>query len=225
MFYSPLYVGVVGLILAVAAVWAVPKRHTIFWAVVATFSLLITFGGNTFLYSPLYLIAPGFSIFRGQERWAMAFAFSLSVLAGYGFQAASSGRRRAGGGSAGTQEQQGEENSQFAIRNSQFAIRFTKYLFFFAILLTVAFFYGSTTPAGAPTARFTACWRASSLLAVLTLLAWLLWTFAPYLPPNLFAVLAVTLICLDLFSVNWQTNLYPQPPEWHTQNAHRRAGH
>jgi hypothetical protein len=90
-FYSPLYVGVVGLILAVWVVWAAPGRHTIFWGVVAVLSLLVTFGGNTFLYSPLYLIAPGFSIFRGQERWAMAFAFSLSVLAGYGFKVASSG--------------------------------------------------------------------------------------------------------------------------------------
>ncbi|MDH3675142.1 MAG: YfhO family protein, partial [Anaerolineae bacterium] len=41
--------------------------------------------------------------------------------------------------------------------------------------------------------------------------------FSPRLNPILFTAIAAALICFDLFSVNWQTNLFPQPPEWHTQ--------
>jgi hypothetical protein len=81
----------------------------------------------------------------------------------------------------------------------------------------VAFFYGLNNTGWSSDSPFYGLLAASSLLAVLTLLAWLLWIFAPHLPPNIFTALTVALICLDLFSVNWQTNLYSQPPEWHTQ--------
>ncbi len=212
--YSPLYVGVVGLVLALAAVWLRPNRHTIFWGAVAALSLLIAFGGNTFLYSPLYLVAPGFSIFRGQERWAMAFAFSLSVLAGYGFSRVAEAQ---GEKSVTRHSSLVTRNSPFTIHHSPFTIRLTRSLFLFAILLTVAFFFGLNNTGWSADSPFYGLLAASSLLAVLALLMWLLWIFAPYLPRNVFAALTVALVCLDLFSVNWQTNLYPQPPEWHTQ--------
>ena len=84
--YSPLYIGIIGLILALTVVFTWPTRQTLFWGAVAFLSLLISFGGNTFLYSPLYLFIPGFSIFRGQERWAFPVAFSLSILTAYGLR-------------------------------------------------------------------------------------------------------------------------------------------
>lgn len=196
--YSPLYVGMLGLLLAVWVVFAAPNRHTIFWGLAAGVSLLITFGGNTFLYSPLYLWVPGFSIFRGQERWAFATAFSLSVLAGYGFY-------------------QLTINNEQLSRNGQAVARLAKYFFFFALLLALAFFFGLNSTGWSVDSPFYGLLGAAILLALLSALAWLLLQLAPRLPPVAFAALAVALVCFDLFSVNWQTNLYPQPPEWHTQ--------
>jgi hypothetical protein len=217
-FYSPLYVGIVGLILAVWVSFATPNRHTIFWGCVMLAALLISFGGNTFLYSPLYLFTPGFAIFRGQERWAFAVAFSLSVLAGYGFRQLSTfGNYQLSITNYQlpiTNYQSSISNLQSPISNLQFL---AKYLFFFALLLTFLFFYGLNDTGWTPNSPFYSLLGASTFLTILLALTWLLWNFAGRLPPALFTGLTAALICLDLFSVNWQTNLYPQPPEWHTQ--------
>lgn len=103
--YSPLYIGVVGLGLAFVAVgaaamrshWragevdvALPLRHrwgAFFFLGLAGIALLLSFGGNGFLYPLFYHLAPGFNLFRGQERAAFLVAFGLSVLAGYGLLA------------------------------------------------------------------------------------------------------------------------------------------
>jgi hypothetical protein len=214
-FYSPLYVGIVGLILALWVTFARPStfarlnRHTTFWAVVAFITLLISFGGNTFLYSPLYLFTPGFSIFRGQERWAFATAFSLSVLAGYGFKEllrqVTDGKRI------------DEISKRYTIRNTQYLLRFTQYLLLFTLLLTFLFFYGLNDTGWTPNSPFYNLLGGATLLTLLLALAWLLWKFSTRLHPFIFTGLAAALICLDLFTANWQTNLYPELPEWHTQ--------
>ncbi|MCZ7567197.1 MAG: YfhO family protein [Ardenticatenaceae bacterium] len=100
--YSPLYVSVAGLGLAVLALWRLataggqlvlparspgPANVTVmaFFAGVTLFFLLVSYGGNGFLYALLYRwSAPGWKLFRGQERAAYIVAFGLSVLAGYG---------------------------------------------------------------------------------------------------------------------------------------------
>ena len=193
--YSPLYVGIAGLLLALWVVFAAPSRHTTFWAAVAAVTLLISFGGNTFLYSPLYLAVPGFSIFRGQERWAFAAAFSLSTLTGYGFAHLTAAARPA----------------RHGLR------RLTTILFLLALLLVFLFFYGLNDTGWTPASPFFGLLNAATLLMILAALAWLLWRFAPRLPPVWLTGLTAALLCFDLFTVNWQTNLYPQPPEWHTQ--------
>jgi len=196
-FYSPLYIGIIGLVLALWVIFASPNRHTIFWAIVASMTLLISFGGNTFFYTPLYLWIPGFSIFRGQERWALATAFSLSVLTGYGFR------------------QLLAEIQHDSRLSSLLAL--TKWLFFLALLLTFIFFYGLNNTGWTPASPFYDLLGGATLLTILLALAWLLWKFAPRLPLNLLTILTGALICFDLFTANWQTNLYPELPEWHTQ--------
>ena len=201
-FYSPLYIGIVGLILALWVIFAAPNRYIIFWAAVAGITLLISFGGNSFVYSPLYLFSPGFSIFRGQERWAFAFVFSLSVLVGYGF-------------------------NQLSIINYQLLAptpnsrpspqSLTKYLFFFALLLTFLFFYGLNDTGWTPASPFFDLLGASTLLIILLILTWLLWKFSSRLHPTIFTLVTAALICFDLLSVNWTTNLSPQLPEEQTQ--------
>jgi hypothetical protein len=81
-----IYAGILPLILATAGV-ALPlrrSRETVFWAVVAGLALLLSLGRATVLYSLLYLLAPGFNLFQGQERALQVFALALAILAGYG---------------------------------------------------------------------------------------------------------------------------------------------
>jgi len=80
--WSPLYVGLVPLLLACVALITVRQRRVAFWGGVAVLSLLTSLGSNGFLYPILYRVAPGFSLFRGQERAAFTFSFALAVLAG-----------------------------------------------------------------------------------------------------------------------------------------------
>jgi hypothetical protein len=82
---SPEYVGVVSLVLiALALGLAQPRREVFFWAGAGLVSLLLAFGGNTFLYPLFYLLLPGFEAVRQQERAFLIYSFSAAVLAGYG---------------------------------------------------------------------------------------------------------------------------------------------
>jgi hypothetical protein len=82
---SPLYGGVVTLLLALGAPILVRTRMVRFWAGLGLVALLLSFGGNLFLYPAFHLLVPGFSIFRSQERAVLILALALAMLAGYGF--------------------------------------------------------------------------------------------------------------------------------------------
>ncbi|MCL7451515.1 MAG: YfhO family protein [Anaerolineae bacterium] len=82
---SPQYVGILPLVLAVAALLVKrSRREVVFWTVVAVAAFLLAFGRHTFLYSLAYLGLPGFGAVRDQERIIYLFGFAISVLAGYG---------------------------------------------------------------------------------------------------------------------------------------------
>ena len=204
-YYSPLYVGVMGLLLAALALFygrpdrGFDQRWIIFWGGWGGFAFLVSFGGNTFFYSPLYLVAPGFALFRGQERWAFAVAFSLSLLAGYGMQALLDQRRRAG-----------------VLAGFMPVIG---WLWVGAIGLVIVFFYGLNETGWSAENPFYRLLNASVLLSLLLVLALIDFRVARNTQIAARVVVAgVSLVILfDLFTVNWQTNLYPQRPEWHTQ--------
>ena len=112
--WSPLYVGILPLALALAALlaWArTPSAATPglttrsnpatppiapatssssaladipFWAFTVLLALLLSLGRHGFLFDLFYLGAPGFDLFRGQERAALLVAFGLAMLAGAG---------------------------------------------------------------------------------------------------------------------------------------------
>lgn len=103
--FSPLYISVVGLGLAILGIgnWlfgssshAPPLPHSPtpplptpysllpFFTLLTLVALLLSFGGNAFLYPIFYRLLPGWDLFRGQERAALLVALGLSVLAGYG---------------------------------------------------------------------------------------------------------------------------------------------
>ncbi len=81
--YSPLWVGITGLALALVAVWRrLPQAG--FWGLVALLALLWSFGANSVVFPALYNLLPGLRFFRGQERAAYLVANSLAILAGIG---------------------------------------------------------------------------------------------------------------------------------------------
>lgn len=93
--YSPLYIGLLPLALAALAVCAAVVnriRHGArkssagvwFWGIVAVVALLISFGNQLPLFGVLYWLAPGFRLFRDQERYALIVVWALSLLAAYG---------------------------------------------------------------------------------------------------------------------------------------------
>jgi hypothetical protein len=81
--WSPLYSGIAALALAGFALWA-NEGSARFWGVVVAVALALSFGGATIFYRLAYLVAPGFSWFRGQERAAYLIAYGLAILAGLG---------------------------------------------------------------------------------------------------------------------------------------------
>ncbi|MCB9451938.1 MAG: YfhO family protein [Anaerolineaceae bacterium] len=81
--FSPLYMGIVGLALAIIALWR-RLPGTLFWGITALLALGLSFGANSALFPALYNLLPGMRFFRGQERAAFLVANSLAILAGLG---------------------------------------------------------------------------------------------------------------------------------------------
>ncbi len=82
---SPVYVGIASLVLiGLALALGRPRFQIYFWAALGLASLLLAFGGSTFLYPSFYLLAPGFETVRQQERVLLLYSFSAGLLAGYG---------------------------------------------------------------------------------------------------------------------------------------------
>lgn len=78
--WAPLYLGVAGLLLALGSILRFRKGAR-FWLLVIGVGLFLSMGGKNVVYDLFYLLVPGFSIFRQQERIASIVAFSLVVLA------------------------------------------------------------------------------------------------------------------------------------------------
>lgn len=101
--FSPLYIGVVGLGLALIGVVqgrqraleakplsadaSSPPHYPLFFVVLGLLALLLSYGDNGFLYPLAYHYAPGWQLFRGQERAAFLVAISFSALIGLGMAA------------------------------------------------------------------------------------------------------------------------------------------
>lgn len=218
-FYSPLYVGVLPLLLAVWAALVLRQRETTYWGGLATGALLLSFGGETFLYTPFYLLVPGFSVFRDQERAAFIVSFALAVLAGYGFKYQTS-------------------NQQTPNSKLQTVVG---WLLVGAVGLVLLFFYGLNNAGWQDDSPFNFLLGRSVWLAILLALIWGVMKIGEWrsetrdlgsgtsgkrlktgervqrtTPYSLLAISYLLLVTFDLFSVNWKTNINPSLPEAQT---------
>lgn len=82
--WQPLYVGVLGVLLAVAGLRNRRFGERRLWLIVLAVALVLSFGANALGFDIFYLLAPGYGQFRSQERHAAVASFALCVLATYG---------------------------------------------------------------------------------------------------------------------------------------------
>jgi len=194
---SPLYVGILPLFLAILAPLSKRNREVIFWTCLALGALLLSFGGNTFAYSLFYLFAPGFTLFRSQERAAFVFSFCLALLAGYGVRLL-------------TQAMPKTVKARF-----YGFYRFTSYLVWGALGLVFLTFYGFMDTGQVAGSIFSSALGRSILLVILlTLSLGLLYLrLRRIVRERLLVGFFVAVIVFDLFTVNWKNNLQEARPE------------
>lgn len=193
--WSPLYVGLVPLLLVVPAMLSHGRRLAFFWLAIALGAFVLSLGGATFLYNLLYQWVPGFNLFRSQERAAGIMSFALAVAAGIGFAAL---------------------RTQDSPRLTGLMRRALGWLVAgFVLLAAVLFALWQVT--GAPDVT-TALDR--TVFAAFLALASIGWLKLPQSPPSagrrLWSMLLLALIVFDLFTINWQTDLERRPPEAQT---------
>ncbi len=85
------YTGLASLFLAILAAigrrdWPEKRqeRETVFWLLLAVFAAWLSLGDKGILFELTYRIAPGFSLFRQQERLVSLFSLALALLGGQG---------------------------------------------------------------------------------------------------------------------------------------------
>jgi hypothetical protein len=198
---SPLYVGILPLLLAILAPILKRTAQVVFWSVVAVVSLLVSFGGNTFVYSVFYLAIPGFAIFRSQERSAFIFSFALAILVGFGALALLR-----------------PLSKPLKQRLNDF-VAATGYLTVGGLLLVALSFYGWLDAQWAADSPFGPALTRAVLMALLSALALALFYLRQRrrVRSDLWIGLVVAFIVFDLFTINWRNNLSDLKPNAHWQ--------
>lgn len=83
---SCIYIGLVALIFwGLAVIKLKENKMILFFSITSFISLLYILGDHFILYKFFYYVIPGFNKFRGVGRFGLVFAFSASILAGFGF--------------------------------------------------------------------------------------------------------------------------------------------
>ncbi len=195
--WSPLYVGIFPLLLAFLGMYLARDRRVAFWGVLALLALLLSLGGETFLYSPLYLFAPGLGTFRSQERAAYVFSFAMAILAGYGASQLFHSLPR-------------------LTRKRLMAFNWGLFFASLASLVMVfAFLYGWLRAGLAADSAFGPTLNRAILLVVFLLFSWgcIYARQRRLVGMRLLTVVSALVILFDLFTVNWQNNLQATNPQ------------
>jgi hypothetical protein len=81
------YIGVSGLILALAALAYSRRRQTYFFVALAAVALFLALGKQNPLYPALFKLVPGFNLLRVPARWLFLYDFGAAMLAALGAEA------------------------------------------------------------------------------------------------------------------------------------------
>ncbi|RJX32289.1 MAG: hypothetical protein C4525_11115 [Desulfarculus sp.] len=79
-----MYVGILPLLLALAAVFWVRRPGAGYWKLLCLAGLVLLLGGQMGLHKVLLDLLPGYGLFRAPVRWGFLLHLGLLVLAGYG---------------------------------------------------------------------------------------------------------------------------------------------
>ncbi len=87
-----IYVGLLPLLLALAAMWSLRRQPgqrplLAFLGTLSALSLVLALGDNTPIFPWLFKHVPGFSLFQSPARWTIWLVFALALLAAYGAEA------------------------------------------------------------------------------------------------------------------------------------------
>ncbi len=194
--WSPLYAGVGGLLLAAAAVIR-PRAERLFWLAALLVALLLTVGSNSAIFDIVYVLLPGFSLFRQQERAALVVVMALAVLAAYGLNEVvtldESSRQ--------------PEDERFLRRVAQMAVGYAGVTVLAAIALVVG-----ELIAGKDTISATASSLTFVAAISLCVMGWALAVRHAVSPWVRYAILGIVMV--DLFTVaQHTTNYVPDTPE------------
>jgi hypothetical protein len=185
-YYSPMYVGILPLALAIGAVVWTRRRETWFWTGLAAAGLLISFGGNTIIHSVLYNAVPGAGAFRHQERGIVLFSVAMATLAAIGMR-----------------ELLAADRGRLARLGALWIRAVVAALALFVLL----YVYGQNAEEAAKPQNAAAFTALVAMLVGLVLLARL-----RGLPAGAFASLALAIVAFDLISVNFNTNFEKTQP-------------
>jgi hypothetical protein len=191
---SPQYIGILPPILAVMALFAKRfRREAFFWFAFGMVALVLSLGGHTFLYNVAYLLAPGFGVVRDQQRIIYLFSFAVSVLTGYGALVLVQPLRRV-------------ERKGFR----RFVIGLA-WVYFALLVLTGLWYVGYvlSSQQGSQVNLFEAVLRHHALLLLILggSLVLLALRLSGRFRRRWLMILALGLVFLNLFAVNWRFNL------------------
>jgi hypothetical protein len=191
---SPQYLGILPLVLIAAAlVCGRPRRAIAFWAALGGVAFLLALGGNTFLYPLFYVLLPGFGAVRDQERAFLLFAFAGALLAAYGALVLVRPLPRA-------------ERRLLAVLE-----RWLSRFMLAGLIVTALFLYGwmDSLARGADVNVFAGVLRhhVFALFMFAGGLAWLSLRKRRLSRKSWAMALAVALVALNLFTINWRYNL------------------
>ena len=191
------YVGILPILLALLGGLFKKNRDTLFFSALAVLSIVLGFGGYTFLHVLNWLIVPGFDQVRCPARFVFLFDFSIAFLAGFG-------------ASFLFEELKGIHKDKFA-RLIKVLVR----IFCGIIGLTGLFYFGMVLGSSGLKGHQLFTNLVDNLVLFNVFLAFslllLLWKLRQSVTLNTLKTLAVFVILLDLFTFGWQFNAGPDP--------------
>jgi hypothetical protein len=193
--WSPLYVGLGALLLALGAMLRARLLH-LFWMGVIVVGLFLSLGSGSIVYDVFYIAAPGFDLFRQQERIAALISFALVMLAVHQLDWLLDSRSR-------TERAGDERRFAWLIYGSAAAL-----VIVYALAVLVELFRAETGQPQ-PSSVFGFVAMIAALLAL-----WQYWQNRHPRPRRWIFLPLLALLIIDLFSLGTRsTNFLPDLPE------------